>query len=84
MIFMVFISIKLCYTSSKIGDSDEKEKYDKKFKVIVGELKNDQLPFFYFIFFIRRFILMIFINFINYPTMRLILSSTLQLSVIFI
>ena len=83
MIFMLGLSIKLCYKSSKIVDSEKKEKYEKKFKVLVGELKSDQLPFFYFIFLLRRFLLMIFINFVNYPTLRLFLSSTLELSVIF-
>ena len=84
MIFMLGLSIKLCYKSSKIDDSEKKEKYEKKFKVIVGELKCDQLPLFYFIFFMRRFMLMIFINFVSYPTLRLFLSSTLEFSVIFI
>ena len=84
MILVFCISAKLCFKSSQIDDYVEKEKYEKKFKVIVGELKGDQLPLFYFIFFVRRVLLMIFINFGIFPTLRLILSSTLELSVILI
>ena len=84
MILMAFISVRLCYKSSKIDNDEEKGNYEKKFNVIVSELKSDQLPMYYFIFFIRRFLLMIFINFVRFPTLRIILSSTLELSVKFI
>lgn len=84
MILMAFISARLCYKRSKIDNDEEKGNYEKKFNVIVSELKSDQLPMYYFIFFIRRFLLMIFINFVRFPTLRIILSSTLELSVKFI
>ena len=84
MILMAFISVRLCYKRSKIDNDEEKIIFEKKFNVIVSEFKGDQLPLFYFIFFIRRFLLMIFINLIRFPTLKIILSSTLELSVMLI
>ena len=76
------ISFILCIKRSKIENEEEKKKFESKFNVLLNELKENNFPLFYFIFFIRRFLLVMIVNFIPIPIMKLAFSAILSFAVI--
>ena len=81
-IIAFFITIVLCIKRSKIENEDEKKKFESKFNVLLYELKENSFPLFYFIFFIRRILLVMILNFVPIPIMKLAFSTILSFGVI--
>ena len=76
------LSYILCTKRSKIINEDEKTKFESKFNVLFNELKENNFPLFYFLFFIRRLLLVMILNLIPSPIMKLTFSAILSLAVI--
>ena len=81
---MFFLSIWLCFKREKILNLEVKEKFESKFNVLFAELKEGNFPLFYFWFFFKRVCLMVIVNWVSIPILRLTISFILSLAVIFI
>lgn len=78
---MAFLSAWLVYRKEKIIDEEEKTRFGAKFNVLFKDFRPEQVPLFYFIFFLRRFFIMMIVNLATVPILRLSLSLTLSISV---
>ena len=80
---MFVLSLRLCLKRDKIENQEEKKVFESKFNIFFKELKENNFPLFYFIFFIRRIIIVISMNFITVPGIKLSISAISSLSVSF-
>ena len=81
---MFSLSLRLCLKRDKILNKEEKELFESKFSILFKEMKENNFPLFYFIFFIRRIVIVISLSFINIPSIKLSISAILSLAVKFI
>ena len=81
---MFLLSFWLCLKRDKIANQEEKIRFESKISILFKELKETKFPLFYFIFFLRRLIIVICLNFITIPSIKLSISATLSLAVNFI
>ena len=78
---MFLLSLWLCLTRDKFINQEEKKVFESKFNILFKELKETEFPLFYFIFIVRRFIIVIILNFSTIPTINLSISAILSLAV---